>query len=91
MNHTERGFAFFNFDDRNGVQCSIQKSSIATEDCVWLGCDAADPKVLVPGKGWQKVEVPPGTMFNTRMHLTRRMASNIICILRKFVDTGELE
>jgi hypothetical protein len=91
MKKTVRGFDILNFKDRNGVQCSLQKSSIATEDCIWLGCDVADPRACVPGKGWQKVEVPEGTIFNDRMHLTQKMAAALIPVLQKFVDTGELE
>lgn len=37
MTFTERGFAVAEFIDRYGFACSIQKSSIATEDCIWLG------------------------------------------------------
>ncbi len=37
---TERGFARANFVDRYREQCSIQESSLATERCIWLGCDS---------------------------------------------------
>lgn len=33
----DRGFLKGKFKDRYGVECSIQKSSLATEDCIWLG------------------------------------------------------
>jgi hypothetical protein len=36
---TERGFMRGEFKDRYGKYCSIQQSSIATEDCIWLGVD----------------------------------------------------
>ena len=57
--------------------CSIQKSSLATEDCIWLGCDheTVDPK---------------GTLCGARMHLTQSMAADLIPLLQHFVDTGEL-
>ena len=35
----DRGFLKGKFKDRYGEDCSIQKSSLATEDCIWLGCD----------------------------------------------------
>jgi hypothetical protein len=35
---TNRGFALVEFTDRNGQACTLQKSSLADEDCVWLGC-----------------------------------------------------
>ena len=36
---TERGFAILNFIDRYNRPCSLQKSSLATENCIWLGAD----------------------------------------------------
>ena len=34
---TQRGFSLFKFTDRYDKKCSLQKSSLATEDCIWLG------------------------------------------------------
>lgn len=34
---TLRGFLRSEFIDRYGNKCSLQKSSLATEDCIWLG------------------------------------------------------
>jgi hypothetical protein len=87
---TERGFDIAEFEDRNGHKCSLQKSSIATEDCIWLGPDEADPKVLIPGKGWTPLEVPPDTLFTTRMHLNREQVKNLLPYLNRFVKTGDL-
>jgi hypothetical protein len=36
---TNRGFALSDFKDRYRQKCSLQKSSLATEDCIWLGVD----------------------------------------------------
>lgn len=93
MNKTARGFSYDKFTDRNGVECSIQKSSIATEDCIWLGCNDADPKYFVPNgnPSWRKLEVPETAQFNTRMHLTREMVMELLPALVKFATTGELE
>lgn len=33
----ERGFMSGDFQDLNGILCSIQKSSLATDDAIWLG------------------------------------------------------
>ena len=41
MDTTARGFAIREFEDRNGIACSIQKSSVATEDLIWLGPNGA--------------------------------------------------
>lgn len=39
MHPTVRGFLLGQFWDRYGELCSIQKSSLATEDAIWLGVD----------------------------------------------------
>lgn len=36
---TQRGFDYKEFEDSKGVKCSIQQSSIATEEAIWFGCD----------------------------------------------------
>lgn len=36
---TERGFVRGEFTDHYGLACSLQKSSLATRDCIWLGVD----------------------------------------------------
>jgi len=37
IEHTDRGFELIRFDDANGEACSLQQSSSATEERVWLG------------------------------------------------------
>lgn len=34
---TARGFSLIEFGDIYGNQCSVQKSSLATTDAIWLG------------------------------------------------------
>lgn len=91
INHTSRGFEIVDFKDRNGVSCSLQASSLAEYEkpgtsAVWLGCDDADPKILLPGKGWTKVEWLPGTIANTRMHLSRELVAALITHLQAWLD-----
>ena len=43
---TVAGFAFAKFTDRYGAQCSIQKSSLAFEDCIWLGIDSPEALIM---------------------------------------------
>ena len=95
MEQTARGFVVGHFTDRYGVECSIQESSLATEACIWLGVSNSDPKICVLGKGWEPVDlhktlgVEVGSLsLNTRMHLTREMAANLIPLLQRFVKTG---
>lgn len=73
-----RNFAYAEFEDRYKQKCSIQKSSLAFEDCIWLGVDVGIP-VELGGDG----ELG-------RMHLTQEMAAELIPILQRFVNTGEL-
>lgn len=87
---TLRGFALNEFHDRNGVLCSLQKSSIATEDCIWLGCNDANPRVLVSGRGWVDVDMPHGYIADTRMHLNREQVAELLPYLQRFIETGEL-
>lgn len=72
-----RGLTIARFRDRYGVECSIQTSSLATEDAIWLGqhnttcsqCGGTEP---------------------SRMHLTRELVEMLIPVLQHFVDTGVL-
>lgn len=43
---TQRRFPHVTFTDRYGAECSIQLSSLATDDAIWLGVDDADPKIM---------------------------------------------
>lgn len=71
---TERGFERGEFKDHYGEDCSIQQSSLATEDAIWLG---------------RNVEVSDKAA-GARMHLTREMAGELAQILLRFSYTGEL-
>jgi hypothetical protein len=77
---TDRGFTIVEFTDGNDTHCSLQKSSVATEDMIWLGRDEIDPKELIPGEGW----------ISTRMHLTQNQVKALLPFLIKFVKTGDI-
>jgi hypothetical protein len=92
---TERGFSIIKFRDRYDKNCSIQKSSLATDDAIWFGIDEAEPMILASeiiegGVGWAKYPIPDSVSIPTRMHLTRAQVKELLPILQKFVDTGEL-
>lgn len=98
---THRGFAHASFEDRYGAKCSIQKSSLATEDAIWFGINDADPQIMcsdakrlgLPEKGhngWQKYDIPKEVSLNTRMHLTQDQVRELIPVLAHFAETGEL-
>ncbi len=98
MEVTGRGFARGNFTDRNGVECSLQESSLATERCIWLGCDELDLQMFIPNgrPSWRKVNLhaafPLAESFvaNTRMHLSQAQVAELLPALQHFVETGEL-
>jgi hypothetical protein len=93
---TGRGFDLIEFKDQKGYECSLQKSSVATDDCVWLGCNDLDLRRFEAFIGWSKVELadihPSGPYYvsNTRMHLTRDQVAALLPYLQRFVETGEL-
>jgi hypothetical protein len=43
---TGRGFDIIKFTDRYGHECSLQKSSLATEDAIWFGPNEAEPQIM---------------------------------------------
>lgn len=88
--YTSRGFALVEFRDTNGVECSLQQSSIATDDRIWLGPSDPNPKRLVYNEGWLPTELPDDVQCTTRMHLDREQAAALIPLLQHFVDTGTL-
>lgn len=95
---TQRGFAIGKFKDERGTECSIQKSSSAEKECIWLGAKKIGLKEFVAygNPAWKdRDEFDEHTMehhfsANTRMHLTRNQVKKLIPILQKFVDTGDI-
>ena len=92
---TNRGFALANFEDFNGAICSLQKSSLASHDAIWLGVDNANPQIMASqtpqgGNGWVPFYVPDGVSLTTRMHLSREQVADLLPALQHFVRTGRL-
>jgi hypothetical protein len=98
---TNRGFALGEFKDQYGAKCSIQKSSVATKDCIWLGVDDPDPKIMASQAaefgvktsektGWVSYPIPDEVLINTRMHLSREDVKRLLPLLQRFAETGEL-
>lgn len=98
---TNRGFYRFTFTDRYQKECSIQESSLATEACIWLGINDANPQIMASQSGrfgvsteetcgWIPYPVPDDVSFDTRMHLTRKQAKHLGEMLIRFAETGEL-
>lgn len=98
---TGRGFAINLFTDRYDKECSIQKSSLATEDAIWFGILDPSPSIMAvhapkygidpgDGTGWVPYHIPEEVSIDTRMHLTRDQVEELLPILQKFVETGEV-
>jgi len=97
---TSRGFAYYEFTDVGGDVCTIQKSSSATQDCIWLGSKEIGLNGFIPNgdPSWRDVSKDQikekfgfqDIIANNRMHLSRDQVAEILPILQKFVDTGEI-
>ena len=98
---TQRGFATKEFRDLYGTPCSLQKSSLATEDAIWFGVDDANPLIMASQAtefgiktaettGWVPYPIPKAVLLHTRMHLNREQVAELLPILQKFIDTGEI-
>jgi acid phosphatase class B len=101
----KRNFDVATFTDHYGSVCSIQKSSLADKDCIWVGVDNADPKIMSSDairlglrkrtfdendNGWIKFEIPKEVLISTRMHLTRKHVKALLPILQRFVESGNI-
>ena len=79
---TQRGFGLIEFQDMYGQNCSLQDSSLATESAIWFGVDSTGDHINGPmGNRNEKV--------SNRMHLTKKMVSQLLPILIKFAETGD--
>lgn len=96
---TKRGFALAEFKDTKGVECSIQKSSAAGMDCIWLGANKLGISEFVacrqPNAWEERPEFDEHKMEhhfvgNNRMHLSRKQVAKLLPILQKFVETGNI-
>ena len=74
---TSRGFAFVEFSDLYGAKCSLQESSLATDNAIWLGCDH------------ETIHDVTGERCGARMHLNEKQVRALIYHLQTWLDTGE--
>ena len=90
---TQRGFIKADFKDANGEECSLQKSSVATEPMVWLGVNEVKPKYFPSnGTGWHDVPMGQYTqvLSSGRMHLTQAQVADLLPALVYFAEHGDL-
>ena len=102
MTKTERGFPLGKFEDLYSQKCSIQQSSLATENALWLGLDDAEPRVMASKAaengvetkkttGWVDYPIPKDVLLSTRMHLSVSDVEKLVEELQHWLKTGELE
>ena len=98
---TSRGFSRTDFVDRYGAECSIQKSSLATDNAIWFGVNDAKPQIMASQAkqfgvetnetcGWVDYPIPEEVSLTTRMHLTQDQVKELLPILQRFAETGNL-
>lgn len=93
--YTNRGFELLQFYDYYDELCDIQRSSLATEDAIWLGIHNPNPRIMASktpqgGVGWVEYPVPDDVLISTRMHLTRKQCVDLAYKLLKFGLFNEL-
>ena len=96
---TQRGFSLGSFEDTLGNPCSIQRSSLATKNCIWLGRDGNVASVVSDADG-NPVELefnmnirescvpgegPSHHSIDTRMHLSRPMVGVLVSLMEVFL------
>ena len=87
--YTSRGFELLNFYDRYEVLCDIQRSSLATEDAIWLGTHSPNPQIMASktpqgGSGWVEYPLSDDVLIRHRMHLTRKQSISLAFKLLRF-------
>ena len=89
---THRGFSLSNFEDSYGNKCSLQQSS-NIDPHIWLGVDNPDIFIHDKDNHGRYVKVDTNTNHfscSSRMHLTQEQVKELLPILEKFVNTGEI-
>lgn len=89
------GSKFALFKDLNEQECSLSVSRIETTRAVYFGVDEPEMKIrkrsLTDGSLKNVDFLPPVELkVSSRMLLTQEQVKELLPMLQKFVDTGEL-
>lgn len=103
FDRTQRGFGKVKFKDGYGNECSIQQSSSAMDDYLWIGTDNAKGTAVVMAVdaercgvhtdqryGWVPFPIPEPVLIHDRMHLNRKDVRKLVKRLNLWLRTGEL-
>ncbi len=100
--NTDRGFPLITFKDAYNKSCSLQISSVADYDAVWLGIDDPDPMVLASRAGrvginttqttgWIPYPINTEVSITTRMHLNGEQVEMLIGQLQNWLENREFK
>lgn len=100
---TPRGFQRVEFEDHYGAKCDLQESSgSSAPGLLWIGVTDPNPKIMASEAaaygvktnettGWVPYpKIPPAVMITTRMHLHKAQIEELIVLLQRWVEKGEL-
>lgn len=99
---TQRGFVKLLFKDSYNKLCSLQESSNAEDDYIWLGLEDAEPLIMESDAvklgliskdnpvGWMKYPIPEEVLLHTRMHLSKEQATILGLKLLHFGISGDI-
>lgn len=84
------GVTLLSFKDSGGIDCNMQISTSGEMAKIWIGCAEPDLKILIPGAGWQRVNLPFEVYSNNRMHLSQSQVYDLLPTLAFFAEHGVL-
>ena len=100
---TQHGFIKLLFKDSYDNLCSLQESSNAEDDFIWLGIENAEPLIMEqdavklgliskdrPTAGWVDYPIPEEVLLHTRMHLSKEQATILGLKLLHFGTSGDI-
>ena len=100
---TQHGFIKLLFKDSYDNLCSLQESSNAEDDFIWLGIENAEPLIMKqdavklgliskdkPTAGWMDYPIPEEVLLHTRMHLNKEQATILGLKLLHFGTSGDI-
>lgn len=89
---TERGFVLVEFKDERGILCTIQESSDAMKNCIWLGSQKINLREFKDGRWEPRPEFDAGDFVaSNRMHLTQGQVIELLPFLNQFAQTGNIK
>ena len=80
IKQTKRGFDYIEFSDLYKQECSLQLSSLATQDAIWFGVDNTGSEIT-GANGKRNCD-------NNRMHLSRKQVGELLPYLIGFYLNG---